>query len=241
MTEQDPPAAPLARRKRHRKARKPLTPEQKAALDANARVFRVRRLMTFWVSLDAWKLKDEACLLADEIDPHNPQPIQPTWDDVVHPRPNLFSMTQRAVLAEKLKVINQKDPPEHWLVEPAEFVRYLRSLAGGPSKRPFSRILNELFGSPGSGGSLSARHRVLESGYSTPNLEATFAAAAEFWIPFQEGKRPQKPKSEEVLEWLAVNFPNLKPSVHKEIDRAIRPETLRAGGLTSAKGSKPKR
>ena len=72
-----------------------------------------------------------------------------------------------------------------------------------------------------------ARRMVMESGYSTPELNAAFEAIVEFWLPVLDGA--PYPNYKAVRSWLADRH-GLEDTAAARVDRLIRLEDAKSGG-----------
>lgn len=118
-------------------------------------------------------------------------------------------------------------PEAEWWVRPIAFCRWAATMGdciGHDRAAIFAALIREE--SPAQ--MPSVRRRVLENGYSTPELDAALAAIAEFWLPVQEnGGSP--PNNKVVLHWLMTKH-GMNLNAAKRIDVLIRPPSAKPGG-----------
>lgn len=207
----------------------------------------LQALYAKFAGMEAWKLKAEAVPLILGRDPAD------LWDTGIPPpglkssflfsasaaAAALWDTLQRAAHSEVLRVPNKAANPSEWFVVPAELVRFCKE-RGVPHHPELADAVKNYV--PAAqlrlDSSVSEAHRkVLESGYTTPELEAAYAAVAQFWLKFDKRTPSDRPTSKQVCAWLTKNYGSqVSSSAIAAIDRLIRhPDAKDGGNLKTSK------
>lgn len=232
-----------------KKAFKPLKDQLEASIAAEAAKSpeqkyqeyrqRQRPVLLKYGAMETWKLKQEAIPLLLGKDPD--ALLDPGWpirqpNGQYGSKGNLWDAFQRAVYAGGLTVENPSASPELWHVRPDRFLAFCdeRGIKYHDDLRAVVRHRTALIAKPTP--TISTAHqKMLAVGYTTPALEAAYAAIAEFWLNFDPNKSGPRPTSAKVRDWLMKNFgPKTKYALTKneidQIDRLIRHPSVREGG-----------
>lgn len=176
-----------------------------------------------WKRRDAWTLR-EACDIAFGL--------IPIWIvHQLHPRATeagvLMDHAIRAGRVGNLTIGNPGQPEHKWWVTPRDFGLWA---AGRPDLvgQDRARIFALSFPTQAAvAAQASSRRKVLESDYSTPELDALLAAIEKFWLAHQPGDAP--PNHKLIETWLQEHF-GLSETAAKRIDTVIRSVDAKRGG-----------
>lgn len=185
--------------------------------------------------LDTWKLRDEAAALAAGVDPRDFTDWTTVLDTRLQRVNELFDMFERSVQAETLAVLNPKADAKDWRVRPETLLGYLAAQHADKRVELPPELVKALPKTPTV--VPDARRKVLASTYSTPMLEALFAALAEFWIDYPQGDAARR-LSKVIQPWLKARYPKLTPTQVRQIDQLIRHPDERGGGRLSSSSKK---
>lgn len=209
---------PIKRPKGYLPVRNVLTSRQREAISS-----RIHR----WKGRDHWRLWEACDIAAGVIPTKLVRVLRPATAD----SDELLDHALRAVRVGNLRVGNRNEPESTWWVLPHEFARWAvarADLVGSDCARIFELSFPA---TQAPAAQPATRQRVLESGYSTPELEALFAAIEKFWLNHKLGDPP--PNNKVIVPWIEEQF-GLPNKAARRIDTVIRSPDAKRGGVQSA-------